>query len=1037
MVETNIFDRLMESLLYVNNIANENAYLLMFGDYNARTSNYPDFVVDDSSRHVHVLPDNYTVDSNVPQRTSQDTVRPDSNGLLLLELCRQTGMRILNGRMGNDANVGNYTYVGSNGSSTIDYVLSSQDVFEFIQSFDVHGPNILTDHCCVSLVLQFPSNTFSEDTKDNFEYVKGKYMWNEVLLDDYKNTLNSDVVQSQLRCLNSKISSSADVNAIDSYLSDFNEILSDVCTPFFKTCNTSVNYTYNEKRENPWFNADCEEKRYIFQQNLNYFRTNKNAESQALMARARSEYKKTIRKARFEFDRQKTHRLEQAKFTNAKLYWKMLKDCADIKSSVNVPLNNFERYFKAINNPLDPFFAPDEDILFFNERYVNSELQEMFSELNLEISLSEIKKAVGQLKLGRSSGPDMFINEFLYYGNNALFNTLYNMFNNIFKIGYFPSSWSEGLVVPLHKKGSVNDINNYRGITLLSCVGKLFTRILNNRLYEWGENYNVFIEAQAGFRKEMSTVDNVFVLHGLISHMLNQGKKLFCAFVDFTKAFDYVVRDNLWFKLIKLGIRGKILNIIKSMYENVKSRVRFQNQLSEEFSCMLGVRQGECLSPFLFSMFLNDLEKEFILHGIEGIDIGLLKIFILLYADDIVIFSSSSDGLQSGLNYLESYCSRWKLKVNTSKTKVMVFRKGGMLPRNINFTFDNAVIDIVSKFTYLGVVFTSGGSFTEMQNTLAGQARKALFTLEKYVYKFTSLTVDHMTDLFDKLIMPILNYCSEVWGFIHANTIERVHLQFCKKLLGVKKSTQNDFIFGELGRTSLLVKRLYTIIKYWFKILNCSGSKYIRCIYNMMLTDLDDYPNKINWAYLVRDLLSRMGFYEVWLHQGVGNIELFLNLFRQRLTDNFTQNWQERLNNSSRANFYVTIADFKPNLYLDVVKVRKFRNALARFRVSSHRLEIEAGRWARPYKPVHERICKICNKLEDEFHFVIECTLYTCLRRKYIDSIYWNRPSMHKFVQLIQSNDPRIITNLAIYIYKAFEVRNTEMYTENNGRVMH
>ena len=89
MVEINIFDRLMDSLVYVNNISKENAYLLMFGDFNARTSNYP-FVVDDTACHVHVLPDYYTVDSNVPQRTSQDTVRPDSNGLSQLELCRQT-----------------------------------------------------------------------------------------------------------------------------------------------------------------------------------------------------------------------------------------------------------------------------------------------------------------------------------------------------------------------------------------------------------------------------------------------------------------------------------------------------------------------------------------------------------------------------------------------------------------------------------------------------------------------------------------------------------------------------------------------------------------------------------------------------------------------------------------------------------------------------------------------------------------------------------------------------------------------------------
>ena len=94
----------------------------------------------------------------------------------------------------------------------------------------------------------------------------------------------------------------------------------------------------------------------------------------------------------------------------------------------------------------------------------------MFHELNWEITLSEIKKAVCQLKLGRSGASDLFINEFLYYGNDVLFHTLYVMFNNVFKVGYFPDPWSEGSVVPLHKKGSLIDVNNYRGITFLSFV---------------------------------------------------------------------------------------------------------------------------------------------------------------------------------------------------------------------------------------------------------------------------------------------------------------------------------------------------------------------------------------------------------------------------------------------------------------------------------------------------------------------------------------------------------------------------------------
>ena len=147
-----------------------------------------------------------------------------------------------------------------------------------------------------------------------------------------------------------------------------------------------------------------------------------------------------------------------------------------------------------------------------------------------------------------------------------------------------------------------------------------------------------------------------------------------------------------------------------------------------------------------------------------------------------------------------------------------------------------------------------------MQTILAGQAQKAIFKLNSYLYKFTSILPKHKLDLFDKLIAPILNYSCEVWGFIQANAIERVHLQFCKKLLGVKKSTQNDFVYGELGRTNYISKRYAIIIKYWFKILTAPENKYIKLVYNMMLSDLELFPNKVNWVSLVRHLLMSLGF---------------------------------------------------------------------------------------------------------------------------------------------------------------------------------
>ena len=154
----------------------------------------------------------------------------------------------------------------------------------------------------------------------------------------------------------------------------------------------------------------------------------------------------------------------------------------------------------------------------------------------------------------------------------------------------------------------------------------------------------------------------------------------------------------------------------------------------------------------------------------------------------ILLFLLNVKELQTSLDLLLKYCNRWKLIVNVYKTKMMSFRKCGQLSRDTQFFYNGNIVEIVRKFTYLGVVFSISGSFTEAQNTLSGQALKASFKMNTHLFKFTSISVSHRIELFDKLILPILNYASEVWGEV----IERMHLQFMKKLLGVKRTTQND-----------------------------------------------------------------------------------------------------------------------------------------------------------------------------------------------------------------------------------------------------
>ena len=169
--------------------------------------------------------------------------------------------------------------------------------------------------------------------------------------------------------------------------------------------------------------------------------------------------------------------------------------------------------------------------------------------------------------------------------------------------------------------------------------------------------------------------------------MIKNKKKLYCAFIDLKRAFDSVYRKGLWFKLINSGINGKLFDLIRSIYHEVKSRVKNMNTLSDFFKSEVGLLQGEVLSPFLFSLFLNDLELYLQQDQNAGLTLEQLSIYLLLFADDAVLFSDTIEGLQSSLNNLESYCNKWNLEVNVDKTKIVVFRKAGILNRRDVWTY--------------------------------------------------------------------------------------------------------------------------------------------------------------------------------------------------------------------------------------------------------------------------------------------------------------------------------------------------------------
>ena len=153
-----------------------------------------------------------------------------------------------------------------------------------------------------------------------------------------------------------------------------------------------------------------------------------------------------------------------------------------------------------------------------------------------------------------------------------------------------PTSWTIGLLKPIYKgKGSKDDVDNYRGITLLSCMGKLFTGLLNERITNYLNCTGLIGDEQAGFRSGHSILDHIFVLYAAIEFYLRKKKRVYCAFIDYRKAFDLIDRTSLWSKLIANNINGKVLNVIYNLYKNAKSCIVKNDVKSDFFHCNIGV----------------------------------------------------------------------------------------------------------------------------------------------------------------------------------------------------------------------------------------------------------------------------------------------------------------------------------------------------------------------------------------------------------------------------------------------------------------
>ena len=352
------------------------------------------------------------------------------------------------------------------------------------------------------------------------------------------------------------------------------------------------------------------------------------------------------------------------------------------------------------------------------------------------ITREEVLLAIQRLKIGMAAGPDGIIGEFFKHAGHLAVDFLVKFFNVLFERGIYPDSWTKSIIIPLCKKGNQNDPDNYRGISLCDTSSKLYSSIINNRLQEWIEQNNLTGECQAGFKKDYSTVDHMFTLMAMIQKRFALNRKLYVAFIDFEKAFDSISRKLLWPILLKNGIKGRLYKCVRSMYENVKARIRCGAKFTDYIKCTRGVKQGGVCNLVLFSLFINDLALD-INNGRHGVSLSsdFVQLVILLFADDMILISETVIGLQTQLISLFSAASRLQLKVNMNKNNIVVFRKGGYLGARVRWIYDGYMMRVVNSYKYLGICFSTRLSFYHACQDLVSRAKRALLCIMSKLYR--------------------------------------------------------------------------------------------------------------------------------------------------------------------------------------------------------------------------------------------------------------------------------------------------------------
>ena len=384
-----------------------------------------------------------------------------------------------------------------------------------------------------------------------------------------------------------------------------------------------------------------------------------------------------------------------------------------------------------------------------------------------EVSVVNVIDALLSMKGGKCADADGITAEHLHNAPLNFLTRVTSLFNVMLSHAFVPQQFRLGFMIPLIKdqQGNHADINNYRGITISPIISKVMEHVLKIIYFD----YLSTSEYQFGFKRNCSTTHALHCLRETVTYYVNNDSRVFCTFLDASKAFDRLVHSGLFIKLMARGIPIRFLKLIISWYSDLRCRVKWADQYSEWFSVTAGVRQGGVLSPNFYSIYVDDLLNKLRSSG-KGCHFRAKFAAALFYADDMAIISPSIKGLQCLLNICGEFCIEWDICLNPKKSKNLYFGKRINIAQTI--TLNGTAIDWVDEWPYLGVTLKSSKVF---DCSVKERIRK-FFRCTNAILRIDGKSNDMvMLHLVEAHCIPLLTYAVEV---IHvSNRDERRQLR--------------------------------------------------------------------------------------------------------------------------------------------------------------------------------------------------------------------------------------------------------------------